>query len=1117
MNAKLHYFIPLFFLLVIQTTLAQNKAWTKTTFNEKTSDVSLKKLDNNFFTIFDLDINQLKQQLSTAPLRNISQGQSNTIVSFPSLEGKFEQFRVVETQIFSTNDNENQHPGIKTYLGSRVDNSGARIRFSVTPLGLNAMISEPEKETVYIQPVTKISNGQYIVYNKKSRINSSETFECLTEDVSVTSRVIGSEVYRDANDKLLRTFRLAMSVTSEYTAFWDDGNAGNGNAQQDALAAMVSTLNRNNEVFEVDMAITFLLVDTVDDPALDLIYSGTDPYGSDLNGDLQSNLTSVVGETDYDIGHLLHFANNNGNAGCIGCVCENGKGSGFSAHSFVDNDGGPYMADFFDIDYVPHEIGHQMGANHTWSFNSEGTGVNAEPGSGTTIMGYAGITGGNDVQDHSDPYFHYHSIRQILNNVTSGANQCATTTNISNNPPVANAGLDYTIPNGTAFVLKGAASDPDPTDTLTYCWEQIDNGVTTNSTFGPTKTTGAVWRSRPPSTSPNRYMPILSRVLNGQLTESNPVETVDNTSWETVSTVGRTLNFALTVRDRSEAGGVGQSPQTSFDTMQVTVDGSSGPFSVTSQTTNETWDAGSTQTVTWNVAGTSGGAVNTPTVNILLSTDGGLTFPYTLASNVPNDGSHDVTVPSTGGDTSMARVIVEGNNNIFYAVNSTNFSIQESEFVITVSNPDIDVCQPNDAVYNYTYNTFLGFSDTTNLSVTGLPGGTSAIISPNTASADGDTGTVTVSGTGSLAIGNYTFTLQGTSGSITKTVDLSFNVFSSTLNPVTLSSPANGTVDVPANGDLVWIADSNAVDYLVEISSDSGFGTIVESASVQTNTYTTTMLNADTQYFWRVTSSNNCVTASPSSVFNFTTAVLTCNNVFNATDTPITIASSGSNANYTSVINIPENLEITDINVRINIDHAWNSDLDIFLISPLGTIVELSTDNGGSGDNYTNTIFDQEATNLITSGSSPFTGTFVPEGDLSVLYGEFTAGDWTLSVDDDYGPADGGAIIEFSIDLCVLGSFATLSTDTFEDKTTKFAVYPNPNNGEFTIELNNNNFDNTIQMDVFDVRGRKVYNNLFENSNNFNQTIHLNNVEAGLYLLNITDGNLTLTKKLIIK
>ena len=144
----------------------------------------------------------------------------------------------------------------------------------------------------------------------------------------------------------------------------------------------------------------------------------TDPYTGNLSAQLQSTLTSVIGEANYDIGHLFDFGDKNGNAGCIGCVCVDGqKGSGFSAHDFLDNDGGPYMSDYFDIDYVPHEIGHQMGANHTFSFSSEGTGVNVEPGSGTTIMGYAGITGPDDVQDHSDPYFHYVSIDQILTNL----------------------------------------------------------------------------------------------------------------------------------------------------------------------------------------------------------------------------------------------------------------------------------------------------------------------------------------------------------------------------------------------------------------------------------------------------------------------------------------------------------------------------------------------------------------------------------------------------------------------------------------------------------------------------------------------------------------------------
>ncbi|WP_282069204.1 reprolysin-like metallopeptidase [Olleya namhaensis] len=1112
MKTKIHYVFLLTFLLFANIVLAQDGVWSKTTFNENATGISLKNLDKDNSEIFQFNIQNFRQQLLGAPLRRTSHGKSNTIVSFPSINGQKQEFRVVETQIFSSNDNISQHPNIKTYLGSRTDNSGTRVRFSVTPLGLKGMISEPGKETVYIQPITKVSNGQYIIYNRTAQLNSSETFECLTEDVDISKRIISSEVSRDANDQLLRTFRMAMSVTQEYTSFWDDGNAANGDARSDALAQMISTLDRTNEVFEVDMAITFVLVDTADDPALDLIYSTAvpDPYGGSLNSDLQSNLTATVGETDYDIGHLLTFAANNGNAGCIGCVCQSGKGSGFSAHQFTDNDGGPFMADFFDIDYVPHEIGHQMGANHTWSNSSEGTGVNAEPGSGTTIMGYAGITGGNDVQDHSDPYFHYYSITQILDNVTTAPNNCAVTTAITNNPPVADAGADYTIPKGTAFILKGAATDADAADTLTYTWEQTDDGVTSFTNFAPTKTTGAVWRSRPPSTSPNRYMPILSRVLDGQLTESNPVETVDNTSWETVSTVGRNLNFALTVRDRSEGGGVGQMPQTDFDEMLVTVDGASGPFAVTSQTTNVTWDAGSTQIVNWDVSGTDGGAVNTPTVNILLSTDGGLTFPLTIASNVPNDGSHDVVVP-IGAVTSMARVIVEGNNNIFYAVNSTNFTIQESEFVVSVTNPEMDVCEPANAVYNFTYNTFLGFTGTTNFSVLGLPAGASAVVSPASATADGTTGTVTVSGTGSLLIGSYPFSLEAVSGTITKSVPLTLNVYNGTLASVVLASPLDGAIDVASDVELSWDLDPNAVDYLVEIATDASFGTILESATIQTNMYTASMLDVNTDYFWRVTSSNQCASSNPSAVFTFKTANLTCG--IYTDSVAQNISASGAGNTVVSTVNIPEDFPITDVNVTVDITHTWSADLDITLTSPNGTVVELTSDNGSSGDNYTGTIFDQEGTDgLITAGAAPFTGSFIPEGDLSTLYGEMSAGDWVLTIVDDAN-FDGGTFNSFDLEVCVM---RTLSASDFNTSISDFTVYPNPNNGSFNVKLNSILTKNVV-LAVYDIRGRSVFYKTYQSSPTFNETVNLENVQSGMYMLQVSDGVNKQTKKVIVK
>ncbi len=1084
---------------------AQKSHWQKLTPSQLDPSTSLSSLNKDHYEIYQLNIEAFKFELNGVALRGTSENVSQTILTFPNERGEFEQFRVYEAPVLSP-DLALEFPNIKTYVGFSVNNSGTRIRFSVTPQGVQSMISHIDKPNTFLVPLNRTGNNQYIAYNVQSRSNFVKQFSCSTVDDVVKNEMISNRGVLDADDQILRTFRIAISTTGEYTNFWNDGIASNGNAQEDALAQVVSTLNRVNEVFEVDMAVTFQLIS-----GTNIIYPSTesDPYNGDLtlNAQLQATLTAQIGEANYDVGHLFHYDINNGNAGCIGCVCVSGqKGSGFSAHTFLDNVGGPYMNDYFDIDYVPHEIGHQMGATHTFSFNLQsGAGGNFEPGSGSTIMGYAGITGPDDVQEHSDPYWHFHSINQILNNLVTRT--CWTSTPIANSAPVAEAGINYTIPRGTAFILRGAAIDANSDDILTYCWEQINSGGTTSAIFGPTHT-GPTWRSRSPTTSPNRYMPIFSRVLAGQLTETNPIITANNSSWETVSTVARTLNFALTVRDRSEAGGTGQTPQSSFDTMSVTVSGTAGPFTVTSQNSNVLWNVGTTQTVTWNVAETDIAPINTPTVNILLSIDGGATFPFILASNVPNDGSQTITVPMIGGVTTTARLIVEGKNNIFFAVNSTNFTIQGSEFVLNAPLTSIDVCTPNDATFNFTYNNFLGFTGTTTFSANGLPVGPTVVFSPATAVDDGTPVTATVINTGSLAPGSYSFELIGTSGSIENTVVVTLNVYNSTLDAALLSTPANGATNVGAAVNLTWNVNPNAQSYFVEVATDPAFSSVVSSGTVTTSNYSVT-LNNNTNYYWRVIASNACTTAPTSSVFSFTTANISCAS-FIATDLPIAISATGATGVYNSIINVGPNLTITDVNVTVNITHTWNEDLDISLISPAGTIIELTTDNGGNGDNYTNTVFDQQATTLITSGISPFTGSFVPEGNLNDLNGQLSGGNWTLRVADDAN-FDGGSITGFTLNICAQGSLAN-QENTFSD----FGIFPNPNNGEFTIKLNSDSGEK-IKVTVFDIRGRAVFQRDYNSASSFEQLIQLDNVESGMYLVNVTDGEKQTTKKIIIK
>ncbi|RYE12158.1 MAG: peptidase, partial [Sphingobacteriales bacterium] len=399
------------------------------------------------------------------------------------------------------------------------------------------------------------------------------------------------------------------------------------------LAAFNATLTRANGVYEKDLALHLnLIANTADvifyDPA-------TDPYTTlnAWNGQLQNTLTNVIGAANYDIGHMFGASGGGGNAGCIGCVCGALKGSGITSPA----DGIP-QGDNFDIDYVVHEVGHQLGANHTFSMNTEGSGVNKEVASGITIMGYAGIVAGLNAAAHSIDIFHQTSIEQIQNNLATKT--CPVTTNITANnaTPVVAPVPNFTIPISTPFALTGSATDANAADVLTYCWEQNDNasgGGSTgnNSVASPTKTVGPNFLSFVPTVSPTRTFPRLQSILNGAVTSSGTLFSGNNINIEALSSVGRTLNFRLTVRDNSPYSSTApiKVGQTAYTDMQVIVTNTSGPFAVTVPNTNVTWPGSSSQTVTWSVNNTTAAPVSCASVRILLSTDGGLTFPTVLA------------------------------------------------------------------------------------------------------------------------------------------------------------------------------------------------------------------------------------------------------------------------------------------------------------------------------------------------------------------------------------------------------------------------------------------------------------------------------------------------------
>ncbi|MCF6133136.1 reprolysin-like metallopeptidase [Flavobacterium wongokense] len=642
-------------------SFAQNgrTAWTRTT--EKANDVVVaNKQSIRNPNLFALDTNALRQSLSNAPKR-FSSGKSNVVVAFPNADGQMESYRIQESSNMDP-ALAARYPEIKSYIGQGVENPTSTIYFSLSPLGLQTMVVRADQSAEFIEPYTT-NLSTYTVYRKADKAASLNRFECKIIETAHQDLANTAFARPNADDSTLRTYRLAMSVTGEYTAYF-------GGTKALALAAINNTMTRVNGVFEKDFATRMVLISNTD--AVIYTSASTDPYSpasglDNWNLQLMNTLSSVIGNANFDIGHLFGATGGGGNAGCIGCVCSNDmstevvdgittpsnyKGSGYTS----PNDGVP-SGDNFDIDYVAHEMGHQFGANHTFTHSNEGTGVQMEPGSGSTIMGYAGITD-LDIQAHSDPYFHAVSIQQVTNFIKTTT--CQTNTATGNSIPTANAGLDYTIPKSTPFMLTGSGTDANG-DTLTYCWEQM-NSQSTAAAPSATKTTGVNYRSYTPTTSPTRYFPKMSSVLTGATTTAGSEITV-----EALSSVARTLNFRLTVRD-NRAGGSGNN---SDDTV-ISVNGTAGPFSVTAPNTAVSYVGGSTQTVTWAVAGTTANGVNCANVDILISTNAGSTWTTLLAAT-PNDGTQAVTIPNTPGTTN--RIMVKGTNHIFFDVSNANFTI----------------------------------------------------------------------------------------------------------------------------------------------------------------------------------------------------------------------------------------------------------------------------------------------------------------------------------------------------------------------------------------------------------------------------------------------------------
>jgi hypothetical protein len=677
--------------------------------------------------------------------------------------------------------------------------------------------------------------------------------------------------------------RLAQSCNAEYSNYFGATSAAQVNL---VLAAFNNTLTRCNGIYEKDFALHLNLIANT----TSVIYytASSDPYTtqSSWNSQLQSTLTSVIGEANYDIGHMFGASGGGGNAGCIGCVCLNGKGSGITSPA----DGIP-QGDNFDIDYVAHEVGHQLGANHTFSQSNEGTGVNKEPGSGITIMGYAGITA-QDMTNHSIDIFHQASIAQVQANLATKT--CPITTSIAANnaTPVVAALTNYTIPRSTPFALTGSATDANG-DALTYCWEQNDNASSTqtgtSSVASATKATGPNWITFPASNSSTRLFPKLATILTGG-TVSGPLTGGDaNANSEALSSVARTLNFRLTVRDNAPYSSTApvKVGQTQFADMVVTVNGTAGPFAVTAPNTATTFAGNSTQTITWSVNSTNLAPINCANVKISMSTDGGQTFPIVLAASTPNDGTEALVIPNN--PTTTGRIKIESIGNIFFDINNANITVSGS---IACGDPT-------------GLNTTSIGNNTATLNWTAVSGASSYRVEYKLNS----------SATWILvdsALAATTFNLSGlTQGSLydwrvrAKCAAGNGNYVSAqftTTAPFVCNAPASSSTTniTTSTATINWTAVSGAVSYAVDYKLSTDTTWTVATASTASLSVSLSGLSQTTAYQYRV--STNCGANGNSGFASgsfTTTAPVVCNAPTGLTATNIT--AGGATLSWTAV------------------------------------------------------------------------------------------------------------------------------------------------------------------------------------------------------------------------
>ena len=978
------------FFLFISVTYAQ---WKEVSPNRSLTKVGKASATIKNGAVFAAEPEKLMLLKDLPVVENVMDVSKSMVIQIPLPNGGKFNARLFNIPLFHPLL-QAKYPEILSFTGYGVDETNAVVKCDMSPSGFHAMILSPRCGTIFIDPLQESVAGNYVSYLKKDYdAESKKNFSCMV-DKSFQPKKTKEKPESVTGDCVLRKYRLALACTGEYASF-------HGGTKPKVLAAMNTTMTRVSGVYERDFAVTFQIIANNDQ--IIFLNASSDPYsnndGGTMLGQNQATIDGTIGSANYDIGHV--FSTGGGGIASLYSVCNAGnKAQG------VTGLGSP-VGDPFDIDYVAHEMGHQFNANHTFN-NDCGGNINPptafEPGSGTTIMAYAGVCDPN-VQFNSDDHFHKISLDEISDYVSFEAgNTCPEKTNLDNTAPTVNAGKDQIIPKSTPFELTATATDIEG-DSLTYCWEQTDNELVIHPPVN-TYTNGPSFRSYKPTPSPTRVFPQIATIVGNS-----------TSLWEVLPGVARKLNFTASVRDNHKGGGC-----FGMDNVKLTVNDAAGPFLVTVPNTPVQWIIGETQTISWNVANTEKAPINCNEVDIYLSTDGGFTYPVLLVSGIPNTGSYPVEVPNYPGTKN--RIKVKAHNNVFFDISNTNFTIKipttpsYSSYLNTLKS---DVCTQKDSMVSFVVSItpLAGFKDTIITSLDNFPPGAVVTVSPEKVVSPADV-TITLSELQNVPSGSYKMDVSSISGNIIKKGNFTLNISNGVPEAVVINSIENNAKNISVNPSINWNPVPGAKLYHLVVAKDYLFNSIVFEADFTGTSAVIPDLDLYSVYFWNIHAINDCGKGVDSETRAFQTINKSCN-----TYTQNNVLTIPDNLEYQGsiLLDVTDNFLISDLSVQIKAQHSFISDLKIDLQGPDDQIITLFGNSCDDLDDMDVTYSDKGGALVCMQNPPAISGIIKPaSGELKQWTGSNITGTWKLNVTDIY-PEDGGDIQPWSITACRQDSF----------------------------------------------------------------------------------------------